>query len=159
MVETPEAPSSLGQNVRLGDRLIQAGVLTEAQLALALREQKRRGGLLSEILLELGLAPAEAISGFVAHEAQAKLINISRTLIPPQILQLIPPIAAKRYRALPISREGNTLTVVLADPFNVVAVDALEQITGLRIEVATATERDILNCMDRHYSPQIDLDT
>ena len=57
MVETPEAPSSLGQNVRLGDRLIQAGVLTETQLALAVREQKRRGGLLSDILLELGRSP------------------------------------------------------------------------------------------------------
>src|SRR5258706_5606013 len=138
MVETPEASSSLGQNVRLGDRLIQAGVLTETQLALAVRQQKRRGGLLSDILLELGLAPAEVISGFVAHEAQAKLINISRTAIPPQILQLIPPAIAKRYRALPISRDGNILTVALADPFNVGAIDALEQITGLRLEVATA---------------------
>src|SRR5881409_2151322 len=114
MVESPPAPSnSLGQNARLGDRLIEAGVLTPSQLALAMREQKRRGGLLSNILLELALAPPEVISGFVAHEAQAKLVAINKLKIEPQILQLVPMEIAKRYRAMPISREGNSLTVAL----------------------------------------------
>ena len=123
-----------------------------------MREQKRRGGLLSDILLELALAPAEVISGFVAHEAQAKLVAINKLRIEPQLLQLVPVDIAMRYRAMPIARDGNTLTVALADPFNVVAIDALHQVTRLHIEVATATERDILNCIDRHYRPVADIE-
>src|SRR5215211_1450036 len=138
MVEAPKSPPSLGQNARLGDRLIQAGVLTPTQLALALREQKRKGGLLSHILLDLGLAPPEVISGFIAHEAQAKMVALHRLQVEPNILQLIPGELATRFRAMPVGREGNSLTIVLADPSNVVAIDTLEQITGLHIEVATA---------------------
>jgi type IV pilus assembly protein PilB len=157
MVESPPS-AALGQNARLGDRLIEAGVLTPTQLALALREQKRKGGLLADVLLDLGLAPPEVISGFVAHEAQAKMVAINRLQVDPRFLQLIPGDIAKRFRAMPVTREGNSLTVAFADPFNVVAIDALEQITGLHIEVATATERDILNCIERHYNPAVNIE-
>jgi type IV pilus assembly protein PilB len=52
---------------------------------------------------------------------------------------------------MPVSRSDHTLKVALADPFNVVAIDALHQVTGLAIEVVTAPERDILNCLELHY--------
>jgi type IV pilus assembly protein PilB len=52
---------------------------------------------------------------------------------------------------MPVSRNGHSLTVALADPFNVVAIDTLHEVTGLNIEAATAPERDILDCLDRCY--------
>src|SRR5437867_1568030 len=139
------------QKMRLGERLIAAGVLNQAHLELALREQKRRGGLIGQILVDLGFVSAEVISDFVATEAEAKVVNLHRISIDPAVLRLIPLETAKRFRALPLSRKDYSLTVALADPLNVVAIDTLQQITGCSIEVVTAPERDILNCLDLQY--------
>jgi type IV pilus assembly protein PilB len=67
------------------------------------------------------------------------------------VLQLVPFDTAKRLKALLLSRDNGTLTVALADPCDVVAIDTLQQLTGLSIEVVSAPERDILNCLELHY--------
>src|SRR6266567_2209438 len=123
------------EKMRLGERLIAAKLLTQAQLDLALREQKRRGGLIGKVLLDLGFVTADVISDFLAKEAEAKFINLHRVAIDPAVLQLVPLELAKRFRALPISRKDHRLTVALADPLNVIAIDTLEQVTGLTVEV------------------------
>jgi len=137
--------------MRLGERLIAAKLLTQAHLDLALREQKRRGGLIGQILVDLGFVSAEVVSDYLATEAEAKVVNLHRVSIDPAVLRLIPLDTAKRFRALPLSRKDHALTVALADPLNVVAIDTLGQITGCSIEVVTAPERDILNSLDLHY--------
>ena len=136
---------------RFDERLLAAGVLTQAQLDLARREQKRKGGLLGQTLVELGLLSGEVLSDFLAKEAEAETVNLRRAAIDQNVLQLVPMDLARRFRAMPVSRTDHTLTVALADPFNVVAIDTLQQVTGLEIEVVTAPERDILNCLDLHY--------
>jgi type IV pilus assembly protein PilB len=136
----------------LGERLKEAGLLNQTQLDLALREQKRRGGHLGELLSELGFVQPDVIASFLAREAQTKLVNLSRVEIERAVLQLVPMDVAKRFRVLPLRREGRSLTVAMSDPFDVVATDALEQITGLVMNVVTASERDILNCLERHYA-------
>jgi type IV pilus assembly protein PilB len=88
----------------------------------------------------------------VASEAEAKIVNINRAIIDKEVLRLVPFDVAKRYRALPLSRENGTLVVALADPLDVVAIDALQQLTGLNIDVVAAPERDILNNLELHYS-------
>jgi len=150
-VELTDMMNMPKQKMRLGERLIAAGVLTQAHLDLALREQKRRGGLIGQLLVDLGFVPADVISDFVAKEAEAKVVNLHRISIEPAVLHLIPLETAKRFRALPLSRKDHTLTVALADPLNVVAIDALQQITALSIEVVTAPEREILNALELHY--------
>ncbi len=136
---------------RLGERLIEAGYLSQTQLDLALREQKRRGGLIGQVLVGLGFVPQEIISSFVAKEAETKVVNVNRCVIDKAVLQMVPFETAKRLKALPLSRENGSLTVALADPFDVVAIDTLQQITGLAVEVVSAPERDILNCLELHY--------
>ena len=136
---------------RLGERLIEAGLLSQAQLDLALREQKRRGGLLGQILVKLGLVPPEVVSDYLAHEAEAQLVNLSRTIIDKSVLELVPFEVSKRFRAVPLALLDRSLTVALADPLNVQAIDTLHNITGLSIDVVAAPERDILNCLARHY--------
>src|SRR5438093_2510240 len=140
------------QKKRLGELLIEAGLATQTQVDLALREQKKRGGMIGEILVAFGFVSAECMADFVAREAEAKVVNVNRVVIDKEVLQLVPFDLAKRLRALPLSRENGSLVVALADPFNVVAIDTLQQITGLIIEVVTAPERDILNCLELHYS-------
>src|SRR2546426_3371497 len=80
------------------------------------------------------------------------MVNLHRVSIESAVLQLVPFDTAKRFRALPLFRKDHTLIVALADPLNVVAIDTLQQITGLIIEVVTAPEPDILNCLELHHS-------
>src|ERR1051325_2011582 len=134
-----------------GERLVEAGYISQTQLDLARREKKRRGGLIGQILVGLGFVSQEVISSFVAKEAETKVVNVNRCAIDKAVLQLVPFETAKRLKALPLSRANGTLTVALADPFDVVAIDTLQQITGLSAEVVSAPERDILNCLDLHY--------
>jgi type IV pilus assembly protein PilB len=145
------AATSAPPQKRLGERLIDAGYLSQTQLDLALREQKRRGGLIGEVLAGLGFVPQEIISAFVAKEAEIKVVNVNRCVIDKTVLQLVPFETAKRLKALPLSRENGSLTVALADALDVVAIDTLQQLTGLAVEVVSAPERDILNCLELHY--------
>jgi type IV pilus assembly protein PilB len=154
ILATPAAPSNqvpARHKKRLGELLIEAGLVTQTQVSLALREQKKRGGLIGQILVELGFVQPEIIADYVAREAEAKVVNISRAIIDKAVLQLVPFDMARRFRALPLSRENGTLVVALADPLDVVAIDGLQQFTGLNIDVVAAPERDILNCLDLHY--------
>src|SRR5262245_56811726 len=150
-LEPSGAPGSTRPPKRLGERLIEAAYLSQTQLELALREQKRRGGLIGQILVSLGFVSQEVISAFVAKEAETKVVNVNRCVIDKAVLELVPFETAKRLKALPLLRENGSITVVLADPFDVVAIDTLQQITGLVIEVVSAPERDILNCLELQY--------
>ena len=150
-IEIASTPVSPKPQRRLGERLIEAGYLSQSQLDLALREQKRRGGLIGQILVSLGFVPQEIISGFVAKEAEIKVVSVNRCVIDKAVLQLVPFETAKRLKALPLSRENGSLTVALADPLDVVAIDTLQQLTGLEVEVVSAPERDILNSLELHY--------
>jgi len=137
---------------RLGELLIEAGLVTQTQVDMGLREQKKRGGLIGDILVQLGFVAPEVVADFLARDAEAKVVNVNRVVIDKEILQLIPFEIAKRFRAVPLSRDNGALIVALADPLNVVAIDTLQQFTGLSIEVVTAPERDILNCLEMHHS-------
>src|SRR5881296_720082 len=151
LTEPGTAPVSPRPQKRLGERLLEAGYLSQTQLDLALREQKRRGGLIGQVMVGLGFVPQEIISAFVAKESETKVVNVNRCVIDKAVLQLVPFDTAKRLKALLLSRENGALTVALADPCDVVAIDTLQQLTGLAIEVVSAPERDILNCLELHY--------
>jgi type IV pilus assembly protein PilB len=138
--------------MRLGERLIEAGLLTQTQLDLALREQKRTGKYLGEVLADLGFVQQEVITDFLAREARVKVVKLENINIERDILNAIPYHIAKKFQVIPISKTEDTITVAMADPFNVSAIDSLEQITGKKINVVTATVREILNAIDLHYT-------
>ena len=136
---------------RFADRLLAAGMITQSQLDLAGREMKRKGGQLGPTLVQLGFLTGEELSGFLAQEAETRTVNLRRTSIEQAIVDLVPAGLARRFHSMPLSRVDNTLTVALADPFNVVAIDTLNQVTGLQIDVVTAPDLDIMHCLDLYY--------
>lgn len=136
---------------RLGDWLLEQGYLSDTQLDLALREQKRGGKLLGEALLELGFVTQEILSGFLAEKTQTETVNVSRLQVPKDLLELVPEDLARRLVALPISRAGNVLTVAIADPLNVTAFDLLEQTTLLRVNLVAAGQGELLQAIERLY--------
>jgi type IV pilus assembly protein PilB len=136
----------------VGDWLVGAGTLTRDQLELARREQQRSGAWLGHILVQLGFMTGEAVAEFAGREAGTRTVNLNQVCIDPAVLSLVPQELARRCLAMPLSRSNGTLTVALADPFDVTVADTLHQVTGMNIEVVTAPERDILNCLELYYS-------
>jgi type IV pilus assembly protein PilB len=134
------------------EQFVEAGMLTPEQLELARREQQRSGSRLGQILVQLGFVPAEALAHFLGEQAGTTVVHLNRIAIPEQIIQLVPGDVARRCLAIPIERQNGTLTVAMADPFDVMAVDLLQQISGKHINVVTASEEDILNSLEVHYS-------
>jgi type II secretory ATPase GspE/PulE/Tfp pilus assembly ATPase PilB-like protein len=144
--------TAIQQKMPLGEQLVHAGLLMDVQLELAKREQQRNGGRLGHILVQLGFLRPEALAEFLARQAGTEAVNLNRMSIDQAILALVPQDVARRCVGMPVSRVNGTLTVALADPFDVTAVDTLQQVTGLGIEVVTAPERDILNCLELYYT-------
>ncbi len=133
----------------LGERLVAGGLITQSQLELARREQKRGGASLGRLLVELGFVTVENLSNFVAREAQARLVDLPRMVIDKSLVGLVTMELCRKFRLLPVERSNGSLTVAMADPLNVLAIDTLGQVTGLHIDVVTATEQDILNLLDQ----------
>jgi len=127
-------------------------MLTSEQLELARREQQRSGSRLGQILVQLCFVPPEALAHFLSEQAGTTVVKLGRTTLDQKVLALVPADVARRCLAVPIAREGGSLTVALADPFDVMTVDLLQQMTGLPIHVVTASEEDILNCIEVYYS-------
>ena len=155
-VPAPSAPTK--RSKPLGQRLLDAGVISQPQLELALREQKRQGNFLGEVLVALGFVTAEMLTSALADEAQTDVIDVRALAVDETVLALITHEQAKRYRALPLSREGENLTVALGNALNVIAIDALERATGLRLDVVSAPEEDIIDAIERLYAQSRSID-
>jgi type IV pilus assembly protein PilB len=137
---------------RLGDWLIEEGHVTPNQLDLALREQKRKGGLLGEMLVELGFVREEVLAGFLAFKTRSEKVDLLRTRLSPEVVRLLPADLARRLVAIPLGLEDDLLTVAIADPLNVVAFDTIEQATGLKANLVAAAEGEILEAIERLYA-------
>ena len=146
-VATAEAPAK-----PLGQRLLEAGLIDDQQLDLALREQKRQGKKLGEVLIDLGFVAPGVITDALASEAKTEVVDVLNAHIDPEVMALIDYDTARRHRVIPLARDANTLTIALADAFDVVAIDQIEKSTGLLVKVVTAAESDILEALALYFA-------
>lgn len=136
---------------KLGERLISMGIITPDQLELALKEQKRTGKYLGEVINSLGFATQEAVQTALAMQSGVNYVNLKDYLIDPDALKLVPESFAREKLLVPLSAEGDTLTVAMANVFDLPAIDALQQMTGYFIDVNAASETDIQHAIDQYY--------
>jgi hypothetical protein len=143
--------------IRLGDLLIRAGVVNEAQLNTALGEQKQWGGRLGTILVRMG-----ALSEDLLVKALSRQLNLPRAalgptdaiVVPDGVLARIDRATCERLLVVPVGyvQERRTVQVAVADPFNVVAIDDLSRRLGVRVETLLAGETQIMQAIVRLYS-------
>ena len=147
---------------RLGDILIENGVLTEDQLQIALTEQKRSREPLGQIIVNLGFATEAIVRDALSEALGQESIDLSHVVADSDALALIPHDAARRYHALPISldKEKHILTVAMADTANVVALDQLRALVGGRVEIhpVLAGQTEIENAIDQFYGHELTVD-
>src|SRR5579859_7054031 len=103
----------------LGEQLVAAGLVSEIQMDLARKEQQRHGGRIAQIVVQLGFVSPEVLADFLGRQAGTETVNLNNACIDRALLELIPQDVARRCLAMPVSRRNGTLTVALADPFDV----------------------------------------
>ena len=135
---------------KLTEIFIKNKILTQDDINLALRIQKEQGGRLSEILIKLNLIDEKNLMSVLSQGLGLPLITLSRFTIDPQVLKLIPKDAAKHYQIIPISLIGNTLTLAMADPLNIFAIDDVKTLTGYEINPIIAQQGEILAVIEEH---------
>lgn len=138
-------------SVKLGQMLIAASLITEEQLRQAVNLQKREGGRLGSNLVKLGYVTEEKLVSFLSKQLGAAVINLSEYKIDPSVVRLIPLEMARKYIIMPVTRIGATLTIAMADPSNLFAIDDVKFMTGYNVEVVLAMESAILNAISTCY--------
>ncbi|OLB93604.1 MAG: type IV-A pilus assembly ATPase PilB [Candidatus Rokubacteria bacterium 13_1_40CM_68_15] len=146
----------LGQpvNRRLGDLLVAEGLVKQEQLQRALAEQKGTTEKLGSVLVRLKLVNEEQLTGFLSRQYGIPSITLSQLDIDPGILRLVPPQIAKKYEVLPVKRAANTLTLAMADPTNVFALDDVSFMTNLQVLPVVASQASIRRAIERNYDSQ-----
>src|SRR5881296_2086595 len=135
----------------LGDLLVAGGLITRDQLAQALRKQKGSAEKLGSILVRMNFINEDQLAGFLSQQYGVPSITLSSVNVEMNVLQLLPGGIARRYDLLPIQRDGDSLTVAMADPVNVHAIDHVTFITGLRVLPVVAAQGAIRDAIERYY--------
>lgn len=144
---------------RLGDILVDVGIISPEQLQHALDLQKRTGGKLGTILSQMGVINEEVMLAFLGKQCGVSYVSLAEYgEIPDQVIRAIPEQIARHQNLLPIAIENNTITVAMSDPFNIFAVDDVRLMTGCDIQVVIASENEIRSAILKYYSHQPDLE-
>jgi type IV pilus assembly protein PilB len=137
--------------VKLGELLIKENIITPQQLEEALGQQRRQGGKLGKTLVALGYVQDEDITSLLSRQYGVPAINLDHFEVEPSIIKVIPAETARKYQILPLSRSGATLTIAMADPTNVFAMDDVKFMTGYNIEPVVSSETALEEAIERYY--------
>jgi type IV pilus assembly protein PilB len=138
-------------SVRLGELLTKASLITQDQLKEALKLQKDTGGKLGETLIKLGFVSEEDITECLSQQFGVPSINLAHFEIDSSVIKLVPADVARKYNILPVNKTGATITIAMADPTNVFAMDDIKFMTGYNVEPVVASELGIKAAIDNYY--------
>ena len=131
----------------IGSLLLEEGLLTRRDLERAAAVQAESGLPLTRVLVEEHIVAEGDIVRILARRSGIDYVNLAETSIDPAAAALLPESLARRYVVIPIGFESDRLVVAMADPGNVLVVDDLRAITGMRIAPRIATRSDILGAI------------
>jgi len=138
---------------RLGQILVDLGYINEDQLWDVLEEQKKSPGeVIGQVAVRMGLVTEAQLSEALAEQWGMQVINLKETTIPPKVLELVPETMASIYKIMPVSLKNNVLTVAMADPQNLGALDDLRNFLGYDVRGAVASPADVQAAIERYYA-------
>lgn len=138
----------------LGQILVERGVITNAQLQQALDVQKAGGGLIGDIIVEMGFAKEGDIAHCLSLQFGYPFLPLENYEISSELARLIPEHVCSHYCLIPIDKIENTFTVAMANPLNIQAIEDLEDMTSCEIQIFVSTPSDIKNCIKRVFHNQ-----
>ncbi len=138
---------------RLGQILVDLGYINEDQLWDILEEQKASPGeVIGRVAIRMGLATDAQVSEALAEQWGMQVVSLKDTTITPKVLELVPETMASIYKIMPVSLKNNVLTVAMADPQNIAALDDLRNFLGYDVRGAVSNPADIQAAIERYYA-------
>jgi type IV pilus assembly protein PilB len=145
----------MSTRLRLGEILVDQGLITEAQLQEAMGVQKKEQGRLGEVLLKLGMVKEETLAAALGAQLLIPYASKASGLLKPQVEQglekLVPLEFAQRYLVLPLAKNMSSLTCAVFDPLDLIMLDNLKMVTGCEINLVIATKSDISRSIQEFY--------
>lgn len=142
---------------RLGQILVDLGYITEDQLWDILEEQKQSPGeVIGQVAIRMGLVTDAQVTEALAEQWGMPVINLAETNIPPNVLELVPQTMSEIYKIMPVSLKNDVLTVAMADPQNLAALDDLRNFLGYDVRGAVSNLADVERAIERHYADKQD---
>jgi len=140
-----------GLKEKLTKILLDKNLIKEDDLQKALAAQREKGGSLSDVLVTMGFISKNDLVIVLSEQLGIPPINLARYKIDPSVIKLIPKKTAHQYKIMPVSKMGDTLTIAIADPLNIFAIDEIKTLTGFKIIPIITTEKDVREALGRYY--------
>ncbi len=136
---------------QLGELLIERKIITPEQLQKALDYQKVNGGLIGEILVQLGFSKEEDIAQVLTAQYGFPYLPLANYDIDLELAKLIPEHVARQYCLIPIDKIGNNLTLAMSNPLNTQAIEDVEMISKCVVQAFVSTTTDVRKAIERCY--------
>ena len=139
------------EKFRLGEILVQQGLLSDDQLTKSLESQKISGKKLGRVFVEGGYVTEKQISEAIARQLQVPFVDLKFFDAKPEVVRILPEAQARRFRSLVLEDRGDSYLVGMVDPIDIFAYDELTRLLSKDIVLAVVTETDVLSVVDRVY--------
>ena len=130
--------------IRLGKMLVEASLLSEEQLKMAMDFQKSVGGKLGAIITKLGFIEDQTLTNFIARQQGIPVVNVEELVIPANLVKRLPRKLIEKHHVLPIHFQDGVLTVVTSDPYDYEAIEEIQLAVDSRVEVQLGSRSGIL---------------
>lgn len=137
---------------KIGDLLVEQNLITPAQLQGALKVQAETGKRLGAVVVDQGLVTEEQLVDVIAERLDIPRITLDQIVIDPEIIRRITVDIARRYTVIPVFAIGNSITLAMSDPLNIIALEEIKYATRAEIRRAVATTSEIKKAIDQYYS-------
>lgn len=138
----------------MGEILVSAGAITSDQLHQALEEQKKTKQRLGQVLIRLGIITEQALIKSLEEQAGIPYVDMDTYLVDREAVNLVPEELARRHNLVPLFKIENTLTVAMANPLDIYALDELRARLGFEVEPVISFENKIRQAIDQYYGFQ-----
>ncbi len=142
---------------RFGEILIDSNLITQEQLNRALEEQRGSNQPIGSILVKLGLISPQIFLDTLSEQLDVPYIELADYEIDPVVIDLIPGAMAQKFHLIPLFKIKNALSVAMADPQDVSAIDEIRRFSHLEIEPVLALEEEILLAIEQYYGVSFEM--
>jgi len=151
---------SAARQMRLGERLISEGLITPDQLDVALHEKTRSNRMLGAILVDLGFISDQQLASILSAASGHGKFDPKTTLPDPEVVRVVPKAVAQRHGLLPLYLKDGAVTVAMADPYDVLALDQVRRYfpRGTLVHALFATQAELTEAIDSAYGYEISID-
>jgi type IV pilus assembly protein PilB len=156
----PENASPVVKPMRLGERLKLLGLISDDQLQVALTEQKNSKKLLGAIMVDMGFITESALGEVLAESTGTQKFDPKTSMLDSSVVRMIPKETALRHKVIPVSVDGDTLQLAMADVYNVLAIDQVRRHMpkNTKISPIFCTDTEILELIDQYFDYEISVD-